>query len=130
MARNRLFKNDLPLKTGRERKTAKSGLAYQNQCQMAGLFAPAIDLGGVIFEPWGCSRAQNLYFNLVMLLVREIKWIDREKNKIKILSQLNRWYNINKLNQISVKNVLPIIYLRQVVPPIPKGKILRCCGSH
>lgn len=60
----------------------------------------------VIFEPTGGLRTQNLYVNLAMLLVHDMKWIDRGKSKLQILSQLNRWDNsITKLNQINVENV-------------------------
>ena len=74
----------------------------------------------------GCPGAQDLYFNLVILLTHDMKWIDREKIKRKIWSQLNRWDNsTNKLNKISMKNV-SIIYLRQVVPAIVLSPPVMC----
>lgn len=48
----------------------------------AGLFATAIFLESSLSLAVDRPRAQNLYFNLVMFLGHDIKWIDREKNII------------------------------------------------
>lgn len=69
-----------------------------------------------------------MYFNLV-ILARDMKWIDREKIKRKVSSQLNRWENsINKLNQISMKNA-SIIYLK-LFHPFPKAKSFLGAVAH
>lgn len=56
VARSRLFKSGSPLKTGK-RKGSVWWDNRVNECQTAGLFAPAIDVG-VIFEP-SCGLSQG-----------------------------------------------------------------------
>ena len=108
----------LPWRQARREKKTSLGKGKRVSAEMLVFLPQLLSSECSLSLTVGCPGAQDLYFNLVVLLTHNMKWIDREKIKRKIWSQLNRWDNsTNKLNKISMKNV-SIIYLRQVVPPI------------
>ena len=72
------------MKTGREREIRQAWARGRESVPKRWSSCPGSGAQGALSLTVGCPGAQDLYFNLVILLTHDMKWIGREKIKRKI----------------------------------------------